>query len=132
MCLVINQNFKRVACFILIITKVMWNVTVFFRHIRCCLPSSWISFWVVEMLHLSHQRFSFFIPAQSFLNYILLCLIFTTWLACRRTEEGTILTVFKKRGWKYFLLALVDVEANYLIVKAYHFTTVTSVQVGVY
>ena len=70
------------------------------------------------------------LSAQNFLNYVLLCLIFTTWLACRRTEERTILTVFRKRGWKYFLLALVDVEANYLTVKAYHFTTVTSVQVS--
>ena len=83
------------------------------------------------MLLLNQNRIScYLISAQSFLNYVLLCLIFTTWLACRRTEEGTILTVFKKRGWKYFLLALVDVEGNYLIVKAYHYTTVTSVQVS--
>lgn len=32
------------------------------------------------------------------------------------------------RGWRYFLIAVVDVEANYLIVKAYQYTTVTSVQ----
>ncbi|CAG2211949.1 SLC35F1_2 [Mytilus edulis] len=48
--------------------------------------------------------------AQSFLNYVLLCLIFTT------------------SGWKYFIISLADVEANYLVVKAYSYTTVTSVQ----
>lgn len=68
--------------------------------------------------------------AQSFLNYALLLLVFTTMLSCRR-GEGNILTVLKQRGWKYFLLGLVDVESNYLVVKAYHYTTVTSVQVNI-
>ena len=44
--------------------------------------------------------------------------------------ERSLLTVLKERGWKYFILAIIDVEANYLIVKAYHYTTVTSVQVN--
>lgn len=29
--------------------------------------------------------------------------------------------------WRYALLALVDVEANYLVVTAYQYTTITSV-----
>lgn len=37
----------------------------------------------------------------------------------------------KQRWWKYLLLALVDVEANYTVVKAYQYTTLTSVQVGI-
>ena len=32
--------------------------------------------------------------------------------------------------WKYGLLGIVDFEANYCIVKAYQYTSVTSVQVG--
>ena len=35
----------------------------------------------------------------------------------------------KKKWWKYILLGLADVEANYLIVRAYQYTTLTSVQV---
>lgn len=31
------------------------------------------------------------------------------------------------RWWKYFLLTLIDVEANYLMVLAYQYTTITSV-----
>jgi solute carrier family 35 protein F1/2 len=69
------------------------------------------------------------LAAQSFLNYFLLTIAYTTWLACRRSETN-IVQIMKTRGWKYFLLAAVDVEANYLVVKAYHYTTVTSVQVG--
>ena len=30
--------------------------------------------------------------------------------------------------WKYFILALADVEGNFLLVKAYQYTTITSVQ----
>ncbi|PIK50230.1 putative solute carrier family 35 member F2-like [Apostichopus japonicus] len=32
------------------------------------------------------------------------------------------------RGWKYLIVALIDVEANYLVVKAYQYTTLTSIQ----
>lgn len=74
------------------------------------------------------QHFCLFIfAAQSFLNYVLLCLIFTTTLACRPGENG-LLSVLKKRGWKYFFVAVADVEANYLVVQAYQYTTLTSVQ----
>ncbi|XP_057551768.1 solute carrier family 35 member F2 isoform X3 [Hippopotamus amphibius kiboko] len=36
--------------------------------------------------------------------------------------------ILKKKWWKYILLGLADVEANYLIVRAYQYTTLTSVQ----
>uniref|UniRef100_A0A673B859 Info solute carrier family 35 member F2, like n=1 Tax=Sphaeramia orbicularis TaxID=375764 RepID=A0A673B859_9TELE len=64
---------------------------------------------------------------QSFLNYILLCVTYTPILLCR-TGDGNILQILRSRGWKYLLLGLVDVEANYAVVKAYQFTTLTSVQ----
>lgn len=47
-----------------------------------------------------------------------------------KNEGETILEITKNRGWQYLLLAFVDVEANYLIVKAYQYTSVTSVQVS--
>lgn len=53
--------------------------------------------------------------------------MFTTTLACR-PGEGGLLSVLKKRGWKYFFIAVADVEANYLVVQAYQYTTLTSVQ----
>ncbi|XP_060903156.1 solute carrier family 35 member F2-like [Labrus mixtus] len=64
---------------------------------------------------------------QSLLNYTLLCATYTTMLICR-TGDGNILQILKRRWWKYLLLGLVDVEANYAVVKAYQYTTLTSVQ----
>ncbi|XP_075054042.1 solute carrier family 35 member F2 [Mixophyes fleayi] len=64
---------------------------------------------------------------QSFINYCLLFLVYTVWLAFRSGENG-LLYIVKNKWWKYLLLAIVDVEANYSIVKAYQFTTITSVQ----
>ncbi|MEE6472840.1 hypothetical protein FKM82_009739 [Ascaphus truei] len=64
---------------------------------------------------------------QSFINYCLLLLVYTTWLAFRK-GENSLLNILKQRWWKYLLLSIIDVEANYAIVKAYQFTSITSVQ----
>lgn len=65
--------------------------------------------------------------AQGFLNYVLLCLVFTVSLACRRGDRSLVY-ILKTSGWKYFIISVVDVEANYLVVKAYSYTTITSIQ----
>ncbi|XP_018422984.1 PREDICTED: solute carrier family 35 member F2-like [Nanorana parkeri] len=64
---------------------------------------------------------------QSFLNYCLLFMVYTVWLAFRPGENG-LLYIVRHKWWKYLLLGIVDVEANYSIVKAYQYTTLTSVQ----
>ncbi|XP_030236605.1 solute carrier family 35 member F2 [Gadus morhua] len=64
---------------------------------------------------------------QSLLNYALLCITYTPMLFFR-TGEGNMLRILKRRGWKYLLMGLVDVEANYTVVKAYQYTTLTSIQ----
>ncbi|KAM6965237.1 LOW QUALITY PROTEIN: solute carrier family 35 member F1 [Aplochiton taeniatus] len=64
---------------------------------------------------------------QCFLNYILLFLVYTTTLAVRQGEEN-LLAILKRRWWKYMILGLIDIEANYLVIKAYQYTTLTSVQ----
>ncbi|CAH1230434.1 SLC35F1 [Branchiostoma lanceolatum] len=65
--------------------------------------------------------------AQSFLNYILLALVFSIPLV-RRGGDDNIKVILKRRWWKYAIVALIDVEANYLVVKAYQYTTLTSIQ----
>lgn len=62
---------------------------------------------------------------QSFFNYLLLALIFLS----RLIYKGQFLQILRDRGWKYFVLGLIDVEANYLVVKAYQYTNLTSIQV---
>jgi solute carrier family 35 protein F1/2 len=68
-----------------------------------------------------------YVTGQSTLHYVLQCLLFTTWLSCRSGDRG-IISVLRRRGWRYLLLALVDIEANYLLVTAHQFTTLTSIQ----
>ncbi|XP_043076887.1 solute carrier family 35 member F2 [Puntigrus tetrazona] len=64
---------------------------------------------------------------QSFINYSLLGITYTVALIFRR-GDGNILQILKKKWWKYLLLGLTDVEANYAVVKAYQYTTLTSIQ----
>ncbi|KAI3364025.1 hypothetical protein L3Q82_010784, partial [Scortum barcoo] len=64
---------------------------------------------------------------QSFLNYILLFLVYTTTLAVRQ-GEGNLLAILKQRWWKYMILGLIDIEANFLVLKAYQYTSLSSVQ----
>ncbi|KAF7700033.1 solute carrier family 35 member F2 isoform X1 [Silurus meridionalis] len=64
---------------------------------------------------------------QSCINYVLLCLTYTTALCFKKGNEN-ILQILKTKWWKYLLLGLVDVEANYAVVKAYQYTTLTSIQ----
>lgn len=42
-----------------------------------------------------------------------------------------MLAILKRRWWKYMILGVIDIEANYLVIKAYQYTTLTSVQVSV-
>ncbi|KAK7810844.1 hypothetical protein U0070_020009 [Myodes glareolus] len=64
---------------------------------------------------------------QSFINYCLLFLVYTVMLAFRSGSDN-LLEILRRKWWKYILLGLADVEANYLIVRAYQYTTLTSVQ----
>lgn len=64
---------------------------------------------------------------QSFINYCLLFLIYTAMLAFQSGSDN-LFYILKRKWWKYILLGLADVEANYLIVRAYQYTTLTSVQ----
>ncbi|KAL1323208.1 hypothetical protein AAHE18_14G259900 [Arachis hypogaea] len=58
--------------------------------------------------------------SQSFLNYVLLAIVYGAVLIHRRKA-------FKAKWYYYIVLGLVDVEANFLVVKAYQYTSLTSV-----
>lgn len=45
------------------------------------------------------------------------------------TGDRNIIHILKTKWWIYLLMGLADVEANYTVVKAYQFTTLTSIQV---
>ncbi|GMH09671.1 hypothetical protein Nepgr_011512 [Nepenthes gracilis] len=58
--------------------------------------------------------------SQSFANYLLLALVYGSVVIYRRKA-------LKAKWYYYVLLGLVDVEANFLVVKAYQYTSLTSV-----
>lgn len=62
---------------------------------------------------------------QLFLTYFVLAVIFGPVLAIRKK----FLDIIKENWWKYLFLGLIDVEANFLVVLAYKYTTLTSIQV---
>ncbi|KAM9788920.1 solute carrier family 35 member F2-like [Neosynchiropus ocellatus] len=64
---------------------------------------------------------------QSFLNYALLLIVYTSMLVSREGDTN-IVQIVKKKWGRYLLMAVADVEANYTVVKAYQFTTLTSIQ----
>lgn len=65
---------------------------------------------------------NFNFSAQNFLNYFLLFFVYGLMVVCRSGDRN-MLNVLRRRGWKYLILAFVDVQANYLIVYAYQFTS---------
>lgn len=62
---------------------------------------------------------------QLFLTYVVLAGVFFPILALRKD----FLTILKNNWWKYLILGVIDVEANFLFVLAYKYTTLTSIQV---
>ena len=62
---------------------------------------------------------------QAFLNYTLLAAVFGVALATR----SDFLKILWQNWWKYAILGVIDVEANFLVILAYKYTNLTSVQV---
>ncbi|KAF2201782.1 DUF914-domain-containing protein [Delitschia confertaspora ATCC 74209] len=68
------------------------------------------------------------IPAfQAFFNYVLLNIIYTSWTLYKYGIRKWFKLVLKD-GWRFFILAFLDVEGNYFIVLAYRYTTILSAQ----
>ncbi|KAL4941419.1 hypothetical protein BDV06DRAFT_181441 [Aspergillus oleicola] len=68
------------------------------------------------------------IPAfQTFFNYCLLNLIFTSYTIYKYGIKGWFQMLWK-RWWKYVILSFCDVEGNYFMVLAYEYTTMMSAQ----
>ncbi|KAI4186155.1 MAG: hypothetical protein LQ348_004269 [Seirophora lacunosa] len=68
------------------------------------------------------------IPAlQTFLNYVLLNIVYTSFTFYRYGFKRWCRLVLKD-GWKYIILAFLDVQGNYFTVLAYRYTTILSAQ----
>ncbi|KAK0608937.1 hypothetical protein LWI29_038399 [Acer saccharum] len=58
--------------------------------------------------------------SQSFLNYVLLVIVYGSYMLYKKRA-------LKAKWYYYLILGFVDVEANFLVVKAYQYTSLTSV-----
>ncbi|KAI5310587.1 hypothetical protein KEM55_004989 [Ascosphaera atra] len=68
------------------------------------------------------------IPAfQSFFNYILLTLVYTSYTIYKYGFKGWLRLIWKD-GWKYIIFSFCDVEGNYFVVLSYNYTTILSAQ----
>ncbi|KAJ1974963.1 hypothetical protein H4R34_004518 [Dimargaris verticillata] len=73
------------------------------------------------------QEYQVSIPTtQSFLNYALLALVYIPYTVYRRGGFRVWWRILRRRGWMYLVLAIVDVEGNYFVVKAYQYTSLLS------
>lgn len=50
-------------------------------------------------------------------------------LGLRRTGDSFVI-ILRRRGLRYFVLGIIDAQANYLTNKAFQYTTLTGVQVS--
>jgi len=62
---------------------------------------------------------------QNFFLYFTLMCVYTPYTIYRYGFRGWG-SLIKRDGWKYFILAACDVEGNFLVVKAYQYTTLLS------
>ncbi|KAK9718734.1 hypothetical protein K7432_005279 [Basidiobolus ranarum] len=63
---------------------------------------------------------------QSFLVYVGLALVYLSFTFYKVGSRG-VWKILKKSGWKYLILAIMDVEANYFTVKAFQYTSMLSI-----
>ncbi|KAI4492407.1 PREDICTED: solute carrier family 35 member F2-like isoform X1 [Polistes canadensis] len=98
---------------------------------RAIIMGQFLSFILCSMTLCNHHintTFQLSIPTgQNLPHYAMMCLVYTTWMSCRGVGNGLI-SVIKARGWRYLLLALIDVEACTLITSSHQFTSLASIQ----
>ena len=85
-------------------------------------------FVVLNTFFESPNLYSIFV-GQSLITYLILAVTYLSLYCCQKHQQS-LWTVFKQRGIRYFFLAVADVGANYLMHKAFQYTTLTSVQVS--
>ncbi|KAG9306753.1 hypothetical protein G9A89_005653 [Geosiphon pyriformis] len=109
--------------FSFILTKRFLFVFLFGQFLSFCLTA--ITITSIEI----PTRFNVNIPTtQNLLNYILLGIFFTS-VSLKKLGLREWIGIMRKRGWQYFLLALVDLQGNFFALKAYQFTSLLSIQI---
>ena len=113
---------EKTGWFAYLTTRNFWIVLVLGQVLALCITGT-NTFSTL----LAEQPFS--IPAfQTFWNYVLLNIIYTSYSLHKYGFKGYLRTVLVKSWWKYIILSFLDVEGNYFTVLAYRYTTILSAQ----
>ncbi|KAK0085859.1 hypothetical protein PV325_004299 [Microctonus aethiopoides] len=100
---------------------------------RTIILGQFLSIVLYWMTQLNHYINTVSLPkigiptGQNMPHYAMMCLVYTTWMSCRGAGNG-LFSVLQARGWRYLLIALIDVEANTLITFSHQYTSLASIQ----
>jgi solute carrier family 35 protein F1/2 len=102
-------------------TRDFWIVLLLGQVLSICITSTNTFSSLLSMKGTSIPAF------QTFFNYVLLNAVYTSVTLYRYgfKKWGKLIL---KDGWRYFILAFMDVEGNYFVVLAYRYTTILSAQ----
>jgi len=102
-------------------TRDFWIVLLLGQVLSICITSTNTFSSLLAMKGTSIPAF------QTFFNYVLLNAVYTSVTLYRYgfKKWGKLIL---KDGWRYFILAFMDVEGNYFVVLAYRYTTILSAQ----
>ncbi|KAF8419455.1 solute carrier family 35 member SLC35F1/F2/F6 [Tirmania nivea] len=102
-------------------TKRFWLVLFIGQILALCITGSTTFSGLLVRLGTSIPAF------QNIFVYILLNLVYTSYTLYVYGLRNYV-QMLQRDGWKYFILAFLDVEGNYFVVLAYRYTTVLSAQ----
>ncbi|CAG8592372.1 33523_t:CDS:2 [Racocetra persica] len=106
--------------FSFLFTKEFGSIFLLGQFLSLCITGAIV---LVTVLTLNYNTS---LPATlSFLIYTTLAFIYTP-ITIYKNGIRAYLGIIKVRGWKYLLLSIVDLEANYFGIKAYAYTSILS------
>ncbi|KAB2578441.1 putative solute carrier family 35 member [Lasiodiplodia theobromae] len=102
-------------------TRYFWYALVLGQILALCITSTNTFSTLLSMKGTSIPAF------QTFFNYVLLNIVYTPYTVYKYGWRAYFSMILKD-GWRYFILAFLDVEGNYFVVLGYRYATILSLQ----
>lgn len=104
-----------------LLTRDFWIVLVIGQVLALCITSTNTFTTFLSQIGTSVPAF------QTMFNYVLLSLIYTSYFVYKEGPKAWFQVAYRD-GWKYLIMAFLDVEGNYFTVLAYRYTNILSAQ----
>ncbi|KAG5519374.1 hypothetical protein PMAC_002000 [Pneumocystis sp. 'macacae'] len=112
-------KYKKWIKSIIFYIKHFWIIFVIGQILSLMITASSTFTTKLNNYHVNLPTFQTF-PNYAFLTFVYTCFAIYSFGFKKYTK------LISKNGWKYFILAFLDVEANFLVVKAYEYTSILS------